>query len=290
MPTHIEPDADFPLAVRDHTLATVREALAALAREHGFLAHHLCGCGRPSCPNDNPETVSLAVLLRAVATEWVGLPEPSDELELRVQLLAFASTFGLDVCPSGDPDCHCVQLGRGDTREVVRTIADAWHGRAGNPGPIGEDAPITSDVIADLADDHAHNLRVLDALVFFLDPERGPALLTVVAAARRAEGGAWLAEARAMASEALASWLPNPTLLPEVGRVLDSALAVAFHADWTTADAADLERAAADACAAVLVRGIAHESVTEVLFAPLAAVVSLGDFDAFADMEILTAA
>ncbi|HST63037.1 MAG TPA: hypothetical protein VLK84_30290, partial [Longimicrobium sp.] len=66
-------------------------------------------------------------------------------------------------------------------------------------------------------------------------------------------------------------------------------LSVAFHADWTSGDAADLEQAAADACARVLVRGIAHASVTAALFAPFASAISLADLDAFADTEILAA-
>lgn len=290
--------ADPGDSVRNAILGQARAALAAFARSHGFLGHHhLCGCGRPSCANDNPETVSLAVLLRAVATEWVQGPDPAGEVLLRERLLAFARTFGLDVCPDGDPECYCVQLDRGDARAVVRTVADVWHGRAGNPGPLGEDeTPIDAETIAQMADDHAHNLRVLDAFALFLDPERAPAIRTVVALARAAQGGAWIEEARAMSREALASWLPAPSGeetnggLAEVRRVLDSALAVAFHADWTTEDARDLAHAAADACAAVLVRGIAHESITDALFAPFAPIISLSDLDAFADTEILAAA
>lgn len=285
--------ADDGDAERNTVLAEARQAVSRLAGTHGFLTNHLCGCGRPGCPNDDPETMSLAVMLRAVSGEWTGAPDPAGEVLLRERLLAFAATFGLDVCPGGDPECHCVHLDRGDARGVLRTVADVWHGRTGNPGPAADDATaprISADVLAEMAEDHAHNLRVLDALALVLDPERAPAMRAVLTHARGAEGGAWLLEARAMATESLASWIPNPSGLAEVGRVLDSALSVAFHADWTSADAADLEQAAADACAGVLVRGIAHESVTAALFAPFASAISLADLDAFADTEILAAA
>jgi hypothetical protein len=266
---------------RNAVLSQAREAVSRIGRSHGFLG------------NGQPEAMSLAAMLRAVSTEWVGAPDPAGEVRLRERLLAFARTFELDVCPSGDPECYCVQLDRGDARDVLRTVADVWHGRSGNPGP-GPDDPsmprISAAILAEMAEDHAHNLRVLDGLALFLDPERAPALRAVVAHARDAEGGAWLLEARAMATEALASWVPNPSSLAQVGRVLASARSVAFHADWTSLDAADLEQAAADACKAVLVRGIAHESVTAALFAPMAAAVSLADLDAFADTEILAAA
>jgi hypothetical protein len=276
-----EHQVETPAGDRDAVLSRAREAVSRIGRSHGFLG------------NDQPEAMSLAAMLRAVSTQWVGAPDPAGEVLLREHLLAFARTFELDVCPSGDPECYCIRLDRGDARDVLRTIADVWHGRSGNPGPDPDDPSmprISPAILAEMAEDHAHNLRVLDGLALFLDPERAPALRAVVAQARDAEGGAWLLEARAMATEALASWVPNPSSLAEVGRVLVSALSVAFHADWTSVDAADLEQAAADACAGVLVRGIAHESVTAALFAPIGAAIALADLDAFADTEILAAA
>jgi hypothetical protein len=86
-----------------------------------------------------------------------------------------------------------------------------------------------------------------------------------------------------MAAEAIASWLPAPNTLAEPGRVLDAALAVAYHGGWSTEEAAALERAAADACAGVLSRGIVHPSGTEVLFAAMGSAMRVEDLDAAAE-------
>lgn len=279
-------------AVRGAALAQARDAVRAFALTHGYLDGHLCGCGRPSCLNDHHATMSLVTMLRAVSTGWTSAgPNPAGEALLRERLLAFARAFGLDECPNGDPECHCARIGDGDAREVLRTVADAWHGRAGNVAPeglaAGEGPALTLEGVAALADYHAYHRAVLDALALRLDPEQADSFRAVVSRVRENPGGAWREEARAMAAEALASWVPRPGDIPEVHRVLDSALALAFHAEWTTGDAADFETAAADACGAILVRGFAHPSVTEILFAPFAGVVSLEDLDAFAEAELL---
>ena len=73
-----------------------------------------------------------------------------------------------------------------------------------------------------------------------------------------------------MAAEAAATWLPRPEERAEVHHVLDAAIALAWHADWTTEDAALLEGAAADACLAILTAGIVHHTVTAALYAPFA--------------------
>lgn len=283
------------------TVATDRNAVVMHAREavrhfglrHGFLEAHRCDCGGADCRNAKPETMSFGWMVRAVASSWTQAPDPLQEVGMRERLLSVARVFGLDECPEGHADCRCVRIEAGDARDVMRAVADAWHGRAGNFGPLvpneAGEMPITAGGIAGMADAHAQNLRVLDILAWQLDPNAAPRFRAVVEAARAAEGGAWLEEARAMAAEALASWLPLPTSLEEVSRVLDSALAVAFHGDWTTQDARDFDRAAADAVSAVLVRGFAHESVTEVLFAPFQPILSLQDLDAAAMADALSA-
>jgi hypothetical protein len=277
------PQADPQSAVRDTVLAHARDALRAFGLAHGFLAAHVCGCRREGCDNDNVRTMSLAFLLRAVAEAWTAEPDPGAEAVLRERLLAFARVFRLGDCPCGDAGCPAARMGTGNARDVVRTLADAWHGRAGNRFHH------SAEHIASLAQDHAANLASLHALALHLDPADASRIQAVVAAARVAEGGAWLTEARALAAEAIATWLPHPGGLKEVRRVMDSALSVAFHAGWTTAAAAVFERAVADACAGILVRGIAHPSVTEVLLSPLRAAIAVSDLDAAADAYRLAA-
>jgi hypothetical protein len=278
-----QPHLDPHSAVRNAVLAHARGALRAFGISHGFLASHVCGCGREGCENDDVSTMSLAFLLRAVAEEWTGAPDPGSEAVLRERLLAFSRVFRLHNCPCGDPECRAGRIEAGSARDVVRTIADVWHGRAGNR------VHHAAEHVASVARDHAANLATLHALALRLDPDDHAQFEPAVAAARAAEGGAWLIEARALAAEAIATWLPNPGGLEEVRRVMDSALSVAFHGDWTTAAAAAFERAAADACAGILVRGIAHPTVTEVLLAPLSAVIAVDDLDAAADAYRLAA-
>lgn len=78
-----------------------------------------------------------------------------------------------------------------------------------------------------------------------------------------------------MAAEATATWLSPPGEQPEIQRVLDAAVSVAFHSDWTVEDAALLEGAAIDACMAILTSGIVHPTVTAALYAPFAEAVPL---------------
>lgn len=284
---------DDPGAVRNAVIMQARESLRQFGLRHGFLEAHRCECGRPDCSQAHPESMSFGWMVRAVASSWTDAPDPGQEVGMRERLLAVARVFGLDECPEGNAHCRCVSMEQGDARDLVRAVADVWHGRAGNFEPLvpndeGE-LPINREAIAGMAAAHAQNLRFLDTLAWQLSPDGAPRFRAVLETARAAEGGAWLEEARAMAAEALVSWLPVPESLEEVRRVLDSALAVAFHADWNAQDARDFDRAAADACTAVLVRGFAHESVTEVLFAPFQAVLSMQDLDAAAMADALAA-
>lgn len=268
--------------MRDALLAQARDTLRAFGRAHGFLRPHLCGCGRDTCRNAREETMSLVAMLRAVASGWRGAPDPAGEGLLRIRLLGFAAVFGLDACPEGNPDCACARLEEESTRGVVRAVADLWHGRAGNR------VAVTSAWISALAEGHARNLAALDVLARHVAPDRDEALRAVLDQARAAEGGAWLTEARAMAAEAVATWLPAPGTLNEPGRVTDAALAVAYHRGWTVEEAAELERVAADASSALLTRGIVHPSVTEVLYAPMAHAVRAEDLYAAAEaLEIV---
>lgn len=307
------PDHAAELAKLDAVLTEARAELLRFATAHGF--RHLCGCGRPTCRNDNPATISTVALLRAVSTEWIAGPHAAGQAAMRDRLLAFTTEFRLNECPDGDPECHCVQLELGDARHVLRTVADAWHGRAGNPAPgagagvlaggageavLAASPPdpgegvlnLTAEILHAMAEDHAHNRRVLDALADFIDPNRAPTLQAIAVAARGREPGAWLQEARAMATETLASWIPDVQDLPEVQHVVRRvedvfATVLALKLKWTPQDAAYLELAAADACRAILIRGIAHESVTQALFSPFHALVSLADLDAWADTQFL---
>lgn len=280
-------------AVRGLALAQARDAVREFAQAYGFLDAYLCGCGRPTCINDDPERMSLVMMLRAVSSQWTSIPDPAPEALLRERLLAFARAFDLDSCPNGDPACHCAHIADGDARQVLRTVATVWHGRAGNMAPAepGLHAPpaLSAETVASLATDHAHHLAVLDALALQMVPDRSADFLRVARRAAREQGGAWLEEARAMAAETLASWMARPGDIPEVGRVRDSATAIAFRCAWTVGDAAALEGAAADACAAILIRGIAHPSITELLLAPFEGVVPIADLDALADVEALAA-
>jgi hypothetical protein len=72
-------------------------------------------------------------------------------------------------------------------------------------------------------------------------------------------------------------------VLRSVENVLASVITMKL--DWTLQDAAFLELAARDACRAILIKGIAHESVTEALFSPFDAFVSLPDLDAWANAQ-----
>ena len=279
-PITVTPDAH--LAQADETLARARDAVRAFAIHHGFLDGHLCGCGRPTCINDNPATMSLVGMLRAVSTEWHSAPDPQGEASLRAALLAFAGTFGLDACPAGDPDCAACSLATADTRTVLRTLADLWHGRAGNPvAPTGE-------LIIATAHEYANGLAMLDVLALRLDPKIPSPYADVLKAAQEGEGTPWLAEARAMAAEAIATWLPNLSGTAEARRVLDSALSIAIDWEWTRHEAAVFERAAADAVAAVLVRGIAHPSVAERLYQPFSSLLAMSDLAAAAEVDLLT--
>lgn len=275
-------------AVLDAALARLRDHLRGFGRTHGFLQGHLCRCGRPECPEAHMETMSLASMLRAVATEWRQGPEPGREPLLRQRLLSFAAAFRVLECPCGEPDCPTVGAADTDTRALLRVVADQWHGRAGNRVDVSDTGRAdwsarASEVVAWMGERFARNLAALTALALRLDPKLADSFRGVPKEARRREGGAWLAEARAMAAEATATWTPAPDALPEVQRVMDSALAVAYHGGWTTAEAAGFERAVVDACSAVLTFGIVHPSVSDVLFAPLARVVTLADLDAAVD-------
>jgi uncharacterized protein (DUF2267 family) len=270
---------DVPVSVLDTAVDRARTALHRLCSPRGWLAPHLCGCGRASCRNDREETVSLAILLRATGTAWApDEPEPAEAAHLRECLLALAQAFGLDDCPEGTPGCRCSALEEGDARAVLLAVADAWHGRSGNLV-----AP-TPEKLRAMAESHAANVAALEVLARRLDPDLADTFRAALPPAGRLEG-AWEAEARAMAAEAIATWIPEPTTLTQVGRVLDGALAVAFHGGWTSEEAVAFEGVMADACAGLLARGFAHESVTAALLAPLGAVVSPQDLYAAADAE-----
>lgn len=265
--------------VPDDAVEEARGALRRLGSPRGWIAPHLCGCARPGCRNDREETASLAVLLRAASTAWTrDEPEPVEAAHVRESLLALARAFRLDECPEGTPGCRCRALEEGDARAVLRAVADAWHGRSGNL------VSPTPEKLRSMAYAHAANVAAVEMLARRLDPDLADTFRAAVPRAARPEG-AWKAEARAMAAEAIATWVPEPATLPEVGRVLDGALAVAFHGGWTSEEALGFESVAADACAGLLARGFAHESVTAALLAPLGAVVSAQDLDAAAEAE-----
>ena len=275
-------------AALDAALAYLRDHLRRFGSTHGFLRAHLCPCGRPECPEAHVETMSLVSMLRAVATEWREGPEPRREPLLRQRLLAFARAFRVLECPCGEPDCPTATAQDADTRTLLRVVADVWHGRAGNRVDVSDTDDTrwparAAEVVDSLGDRYGRNVAALTALALRLDPAGAGSFRVVPAEARRREGGAWLAEARAMAAEAIATWLPAPDTLPEARRVTASALAVAYHGGWTTGEAADFERGAADACSAVLTLGIVHASVSEALFAPFAGVVALADLDTAVD-------
>jgi hypothetical protein len=271
--------------VRHTTLARLRDALRSFGSAHEFLTPHLCGCGNPGCAQDSLETMSLLAMLRAVATEWVGDPDPQKEPLLHTRLGAFARAFGLLECPCADPQCPTAAAWRMDTRAFLRVIADMWHGRAGNRVTVGATSTEgwsdhVSLVVTDIADRYARNLGALTTFALRLDPADAHAFRPVLEAVEEQERSAWLTEARAMAAEAIATWLPAPGSIPEVERVMEGALSLAYHAGWTTWEAALLERAAADACSAVLTLGIVHISVSQKLFAPFTSVLPLADLDA----------
>jgi hypothetical protein len=223
----------------------------------------------------------LAGLLRAVATEWRGDPDPAGQAVLRARVLMFARAFRLLECPCGSPDCPTATAGRQDTRTLIRIVADVWHGRSGNrvpPDPAGgAEATAAAHEFAEwmreTADRYAWNLGLLDALALRLDPALAPAFRGVPGAMAASLARAWPEEARAMAAEATATWLSPPGEQPEVRRVLDGALAIAWHAEWTARDAGLFEAAAADACMAILTSGIVHPTVTAALYAPFAGAV-----------------
>lgn len=269
-------------AVRDAALAQARAELLSFAVRHHFVDGHLCGCGNPRCRNDAAETMPLLGLLRAVATEWVTEPEPGGHGLLRSRLLMFARSFGLLECPCGDEHCPMLTADQADVRGLVRLVADAWHGRAGNRvPPRGEGhereqaAEKMADWLHDVAERYAWNLALLDMLALRMDPADSERYRRIPGAMGVSFGRPWAEEARAMAAEAIATWLSPPGEEREVQRVLDSALAIAWHGDWTTEDAALLEGAAADACMAILTSGIVHPTVTAVLYAPFAEAVPL---------------
>jgi hypothetical protein len=284
-----------PLAapvVLDSALAHLRDHLRRFGRTHGFLHGHLCRCGRPECPETRVESMSLVSMLRAVATEWRDGPEPRREPLLRQRLLTFARAFRVLECPCGEADCPTTTAQDADTRTLLRVVADVWHGRAGNRVDVADTGEPrwpgrATEVMEWMAQRYARNAAALTPLALRLDPQRAGSFRSVPAEAERREGGAWLAEARAMAAEAIATWLPDAASLPEARRVTDVALAVAYHGGWTTGEAADFERAAADACSAVLSHGIVHESVSEALMAPFAGLVTLQDLDAAVDALLL---
>jgi hypothetical protein len=268
-------------AVLDHVVDQARAALRRLCTPRGWILSHLCGCGQPECANDREDTASLAILLRAASTAVTRAEaEPDDTEELRESLLALARAFRLDECPDGNPDCRCAALEAGDTYTVLRTVADAWHGRSGNL------VSPTREQLRRMAHAHATNVAALDLLARRLDPDRAAAFRPALPSAGIAEG-AWKKEARAMAAEAIATWVPEPAAIPEVSRVLDGALAIAFHGGWTSEDAVAFERVVADACSGLLTRGFAHESVAAALLAGIATVVSPQDLDAEADAELI---
>lgn len=269
-------------AVRDAALAQLRAEVLTFATRHGFVDRHLCGCGNPACRNAAAETMPLLGLLRAVATEWGPEPPPVGQGLLRSRLLMFARSFGLLECPCDRADCPTLTADRQDARGLVRIVADAWHGRAGNrvaPQGNGEEGERAAMDLAswmrDTAERYAWNLGLLDALALRLDPAEAGRFRVVVGAMAASFGRPWPEEARAMAAEAAAAWLTPPGEQPEIHNVLDAALAIAWHADWTTEDAALLEGAAADACMAILTSGIVHPTVTAALYAPFAEAVPL---------------
>ncbi|HEX6039667.1 hypothetical protein [Longimicrobium sp.] len=286
------PSSTTEETVRDATLARLRDGLRSFGIAHGFLDRHLCGCGNPRCAQDRVETMSLLAMLRAVATEWVAEPDPVREPLLHHRLASFARVFALLECPCGDPDCPTTHSAGMDTRAYVRLVADMWHGRAGNRVAFAhteaeEWSANAAGVVVDIADRFARNLAVLNTLALQLSPDDAERIHSVASAAASLERSAWRAEARAMAAEAIATWLPHPEPIVEVRRVVDSALAVAYHAGWTTGDAALIERAAMDACSGILTLGVVHLSVSQALFAPFSRVVSLTDLDAAVDALLI---
>jgi hypothetical protein len=269
--------------VRDTTLARLRDTLRSFGSAHGFLIPYLCGCGNEGCAQARVETTSLLTMLRAVATEWTAEPDPSAEPLLQTRLASFARAFDLLECPCDDPRCPTVSAWRLDARALLRVVADMWHGRAGNRVGVADTAvegwaDHVSLVLSEGSDRYARNLGALTALSLRLDPVDAHTFRRVLPAAEGQES-AWLGEARAMAAEAMATWLPTPDPVREARRVLDGALALAWEAGWTTSEAAVFERAAADACSGVLTLGFVHPSVTKRLFAPFATVVSLADLE-----------
>jgi hypothetical protein len=278
------PSSPTEAIVRDATLARLRDGLRSFGIAHGFLDRHLCGCGSPRCAQDRVETMSLLGMLRAVAMEWVAEPDPAREPLLHHRLASFARVYELLECPCGDPDCLTTRSATMDTRAYVRLVADMWHGRAGNRVTVADTEAEgwrahTAGVVVEIGDRFARNLAALNTLALRLDPRDADRFQPVATAAAGLERSAWRAEARAMAAEAIATWLPHPESIVEVKRVVDSALALAYHAGWTTGDAAMLERAAVDACSGILTLGIVHVSVSQALFAPFSRVVSLTDLD-----------
>ncbi len=271
-------------AVRDVALSQARDALLAFALRHNFVDGHLCACGDPGCRNAQPETMPLTGLLRAVAVEWTATPDPAGERILRNRLLLFARAFGVLECPCGDAQCPTRRAEEMDTRGLLRVIADVWHGRAGNrvhsrPGTAeearGEGSRELDGWLEETSARYARALGALDALAARLDPRRADAFRRVASMMAASRGRAWPGEARAMAAEAAATWLPRPQERAEVHHVLDAAIALAWHAGWSTEEAALLEGAAADACLAILTAGIVHHTATAALYAPFAEAVPL---------------
>lgn len=278
----ISPALSPEFAVRDAALAQVRAEVHAFAVRHGLVDRHLCRCGNPSCRYGSADTMPLLGLLRAVAMDWGPEPAAAGQGLMRSRLLMFARSFGLLECPCGRDDCPTLTAEREDARGLVRIVADAWHGRAGNrvapqgDGEVGEQAALElATWMRDAADRYAWNLGLLDALALRLDPAAADTFRGVVGAMAASFGRPWPEEARAMAAEATATWFSPPGERPEIQRVLDAAVAVAFHADWTIADAELLEGAAIDACMAILTSGIVHPTVTAALYAPFAEAVPL---------------
>jgi hypothetical protein len=275
-PTDRRPSPSAPLM--DTAVEQARDAVYRLCAPRGWIKPFLCGCGRPDCRNDDERTASLATMLRAAATSWTDEPEPSREAALRDTLLAFARVFRLDECPAGTPGCRCTRIGDGDAHAVLVAVADAWHGHNGNL------VSPTPQKIEAMARAHARNAAALEVLARRLDPGDEASFRRMLPLAAASEG-AWRAEARAVAAEAIATWIPQPTTIPEVGRVLDGALSIALHGEWTTPEAALAERVAADVCSALLVRGFTHPFVTESLYAPFSGLVALDDLDAAVDAD-----
>lgn len=278
----------------NRALIELRDAVRRIGIAGDLFRAHLCACGRAGCPEADPASMSLLSMLRALATGWRSAP-PTPEVQARLgaQLHAFADAFDLLACPCGEADCPTLSAERMETPALLRLVADQWHGRAGNridtvdTGHPDWEARVLR-TLGWMAERFARNLGMLVELTRRLRPVPDQVLRGVLAAGRDRRDPDWLAEARAMISEAIATWLPHPGSLPEVAELGDTALALAAFEGWSVAEAAEFEGLAADGAMAILAFGIAHESVSRALFASFEVITKLTDLEAATEVLLKT--